>query len=151
MVSRVRWLTALVAVLLLASLWYIQAPPRSVDAFEQRVAHTAEGLRSQVESARIWAKAVEDGHATRPAASIGVAEADADAAELASDFAELQPPRGTDRLRDALLRLARMATDALGAARIAADRGSWARVAALTSRLDGLSSRLDQLGERLGS
>lgn len=109
-------LIALVAgALVVASLWYVQAPPRGAAAYRERAAETAGALRSHVESARLWIAALADGEVTRAATTVALEESEADARGAASAFAAYDPPPGTGALRRELVALGEEAAGVLAA------------------------------------
>jgi hypothetical protein len=81
------WAIPAVMLTLAASLWYMEAPPRTVGDYRERAAMTVERLRSQVQTATLWVGEVEEGNATREAATVAFREAEKDAAAAASEFA----------------------------------------------------------------
>ncbi len=144
-------LVVAVASLILASLWYVQAPPRTAGAYRERAVKTAESLRSQVQTTRIWLSSLADDESTRPAASVAFREAEEDADKAAATFARYDPPVGTDALRSRLTSLATEVTDALAQVRIAAHRGRWEKLPERRGSLAKLSKRLDDLRKEAGS
>ncbi len=141
-------LTAGAAVLLFASLWYVEAPPRSASAYREEAVRTTESLRSHVQTARIWLRTLDRDDATRAATSVGLREAEEDANKAASSFESDDPPAGTNALRSELTTLASDVTDALAQLRIAAYRGEWRTIARRADPLPELSKRLDELRKR---
>ena len=99
MVSGKPVLAVAVGLLALASLWYVQAPPRSDSAYRERAVKTAEMLRSRVQTTRIWLRALADDEATTPAASVAFRESEEGASKAASSFERVEPPAGTDAVR----------------------------------------------------
>jgi hypothetical protein len=141
-----RWLLAWAFVIAVAgSLWYIEAPPRTAHSYEEEAVRAAEMLRSQLESDSIWARAVKDNDALRPTASVAFREADEDATAALDEFAAIEPPRGTDELRAALVNLGADVTDAVARVRITAERGEWDQIGEAAGPLVALSARLDEL------
>lgn len=138
-------LAAAVGLVVLASLWYVQAPPRSAGAYRERALMTVETLRSQVQTTRIWLRALADDESTRHAAKVGFREAEEDAHKAASAFERYDPPTGTDALRTRLTSLAGEVTDSLGRIRIAAHRGEWRQLQQRRGPLAELSRRLEAL------
>ena len=65
-----------------AAVWYVSAPPKGSDGYRERMAEVTRTLRSQVQSARIWAQTFDDGNAMRAATTVGLEEADSDAASI---------------------------------------------------------------------
>jgi hypothetical protein len=127
------------------SLWYVNAPPRSPAAYRERAATTVATLRSQVQTARMWAREVGVGRATHPAAKVGLEEAEEDAAAAAASFERLDPPAGTREARVRVTAAAGEVGDVLAALRIAAHDGAWGDVQAAASALLGLAARLEAL------
>ena len=147
-----RRLAALIgAVLVVASVWYVQAPPRTAAAYRDEAKRTAETLRAQVETARLWIESVHDGSATHQAATVAFQETEADAIAAASGFAAHDPPSDTDALRRDLTALGDDVESALGDLRILAHRERWAELPERPTRLAELSRRLDDLAQRAGS
>lgn len=137
-----------VGLLILGSLWYVHAPPRSADDYRERAVKTTETLRSQVQTTRIWLRTIADDRSTRSAASVGFREAEDDASRAASTFENHNPPHGTDSLRRQVSALAGDVTDALAQVRIAAHRGQWRELPDRGAALAELSKRLDELKRR---
>ena len=140
-----------VGLVVLASLWYVQAPPRSAGAYRERAVMTTETLRSQVQTARIWLRALADDKSTRPAATVGFREAEEDAHKAASAFERYDPPTGTDALRARVTSLAGEVTDCLAQVRIAAHRGEWRQLQQRRDPLAELSRRLEGLKQEARS
>ena len=130
-------------------LWYVMAPPKGVDGFRERSASTAESLRSQVETAAIWAETVAKGDATHAAALVGFEEAEHDASSAISSYETYEPPDDVLPLRAKLIGLASEVTDALGALRIAGQQEDWAEVPALAEPLPRLSADLRRFEDRV--
>ncbi len=144
------WAVVGVAVggLVLASMWYVQAPPRTVGDYRERAAMTVETLRSQVESARLWVRTLEQERTTRQAAAVALREADEDASAAASEFAGWDPRGDTRALRSEITALAADVTKALAALRISAEDGQWAALPQLAAPLPRLSDSLERLARR---
>lgn len=142
-------LAVAVGVLTLASLWYVQAPPRSASAYRERAVMTVETIRAQVQTTRIWLQTLADDETTQQAASVGFVETEEDAHKAASGFETHDPPSGTDPLRTRVTSLASDATDALAQVRIAAHRGQWEDLPRRRPELAKLSKRLDDLKSRI--
>ncbi len=132
-------------VVVVASLWYVSAPPRSPDTYRERAAKTAATLSSQVQTARIWVRSSEDGEVTRQAATVGLREAEADANKAASKFETYDPPRGLVDLRSRVSSLAADVTDSLATLRIATAHEQWSQLPRLAEPLERLVNRLDEL------
>jgi hypothetical protein len=139
----------LVAILAIAgSLAYVTAPPKGADGYRERAAATAEGLVSQLETARLWAETESEGRALPTTALVGFEEAEEDAEASAAQFESYEPPSGLAELREELVALAGEATEALARLRIAAQQERWRDVPELSRPLAGLSRRLSSFEER---
>lgn len=148
--SRARQLLALTGAIATVglALWYVTAPPKGEDGYLERVAQTSETVRSQLQTARIWAETHADGKATDAAALVGLEEAERDAHSAVGEFEAYEPPSAMLELRSGLLRVASGATERLGAMRIAGQLEDWSRVAKLAAALPSLAEELDRLEER---
>jgi hypothetical protein len=142
------FLSLLLIAVVAAALWYVSAPPKGKDGYLERVASTAETVRSQVQSARIWIETHGDGEAMGAATLVGLEEADEDAQSALSEFEGYEPAQGTLAVRDELVRLASAATDKLEAIRISAQLEDWDEVERVADELPPIADRLDVLEER---
>jgi hypothetical protein len=140
-----RALAAVGAALAVASVWYVQAPPRTADAYGDRAAKTAITVRSQVETARLWAAAARDDQALRASVVVGLEDSERAAVGAASDFESYDPPPGAEAVRTRFTAVAGEATAVLAELRVAAHREDWATVAGADERLALLARRLDEL------
>jgi hypothetical protein len=132
-----------------ASLWYVVAPPRDASAYRDRASESAQTLRSQVQTAKIWAQAVADGKALGRSAAVGLDDNEKQAQAAASRFSAYDPPRGTDDVRSEFTSLASAVTDELARLRIAAQRGDWDEVRRAPPRLDRLAAQLGKFRQAL--
>lgn len=137
-----------VALLALVSIWWLVHPPRDAPEYRERAAQTAELLRSQVQTARIWADAVGAGRVTHNAAAIGFADSERAAQSTAASLQSWDPPPGTGALRERLTARAADTTAALGGLRIAAHRGDWEAVPPAARELAPLARALERLEAR---
>jgi hypothetical protein len=133
------------AILIAGSVWYVVAPPRTAGDYHERAALTAQTLRSQVESARLWVEAVESDRVTREAATVAFREAEDDAAAAASEFSAWDPIGDSRDLRSEVTALAADVSDALAALRIAAEDERWNELPHLVERLPQLAEKLDRV------
>ena len=148
MIGRKKPLALVVGVLAVASLWWLIAPPRSDGRYREQAAKSAESLVSHLGTARLWARGIADGDATKRAATVGFYEASTDAETTAASFESIKPPEGQTALRTAFSTVAADAVDILSRMRIAAEHGDWAQIPrerraliALVRRLDGFVKR----------
>lgn len=128
---------------------YITAPPRGLDGYRERAAHTAEALGSQVQTALLWAEAHDDGKAFSTSTLVSFEEAEEDAVAAAKSFEGFTPPRGGERWRTRFVALAVEVNDALAQLRIAGAQGRWDEVPALSAPLPRLASELTRFEERV--
>lgn len=134
--------------MLAASVWYVQAPPRTEGDYRERAALAAETLRSQVQTGRLWVRELEEGRVTRQAAAVAFREAEGDAESAASEFAAFDPRGDTRETRSRVMELAARVTDALGQLRIASQDGRWDALPSLAAPLPGLARRLEATARR---
>lgn len=143
-----RRLLALLAIILtVAAVWYSQAPPRTAAAYQEEAARTVELLRSQLRTAQEWARQLDEGRTPLTTATVAFDEAEKDATTTANRFASYQPPEGQDRLRSQVTAVGSDVVSALAEIRVAARRGSSARVIARARELETLDERLTQVDE----
>lgn len=142
------WATPVLVLAIGASLWYVLAPPGTAGDYRERASLTAETLRSQVQTARIWVRELGEGNATRRAATVAFREAEADAVAAGSEFGRWDPAVGTVGLRSDVTRLAGDVVSALAELRIAAENERWDALARLARPLPGLAHELEQLARR---
>lgn len=109
---------------------------------------TAEILRSNVQSTRIWARTLTRDDTLTTAAAVAFQEAEEDAAKAAASFSAYDPPPGTDGLRSDLSALSNDVDEALGSVRIASQRSQWSRVPATAAALPRLAARLERFVHR---
>ena len=131
-----------------ASLWYVQAPPRTQGDYLERAAITAESLCSQVQTAELWVRELEQERVPHQAETVALREAEGDAVAAASEFAAWDPRRDTRPLRSELTMRANDVTDAIAALRIAAEGGRWDMLPSLNRPLPRLAERLDTVARR---
>jgi hypothetical protein len=147
-----RWrpvIAVAVTAVVMASLWFGHAPPRSAAAYARQAAQTVGYLRSQTQTARLWVDAVATAATTHQAASIALEEVEADATATVGRFAGWDPPPGADPVRDTVTALGEEVTRTLGALRIAAHRDQWADLPRLAQPLPDLAQRLGTVEDRL--
>lgn len=132
----------MLAGLVAGSLWWLQAPPRTSDSYRERAAKQAELLISHVETARLWADGVAEDEVTFRAATVGLHEAETDAARVSSGFESLDPPRGQDELQARFSDLGHETSSALSRVGLAARRGRWQEVTGERDALAAIVRRL---------
>ncbi|MDQ3875525.1 MAG: hypothetical protein M3322_08300 [Actinomycetota bacterium] len=139
------WGLLAVVIAVLAAIWYVAAPPRTVGDYRERSGMTVETLRSQVETARLWTRAVENDRVTREAATVAFREAEEDASAATSEFAAWDPRGDTRDLRSRITRLASEVIDSLAKLRIAVEDGRWDALPRLAAPLPRLADRLERV------
>lgn len=142
-----RVLVPLAAVVLVASIAYAVAPPRSAAAYAERASSTLELLRSQVQTVRLWIEALEDEQVTRLAASVAFDEAEEDARAESATFAAYDPPdrlAESEQVRQLVTTAGEDTVSLLGEVRVAAATGRWNRLPMLDPRLDVAQVRLQE-------
>jgi hypothetical protein len=133
-----------IVALVLGSLWYGHAPPRTLGAYEQQASLTAGRLHSQLETTRLWALELRRGRVTTRALVVAVQEAEDDAGVTLGRFAGYDPPPGGDPIRARLMGLGSTAVEMLARMRIAAARGDWDAVVTSAERARHLSTALER-------
>ncbi|MBD0338984.1 MAG: hypothetical protein ICV67_06845, partial [Thermoleophilia bacterium] len=109
---------------------------------------TAETLRSQVETARLWVREHVRGNVTGQAVRVSLGEAERDAAAATSRFAGWDPRGETRAVRSEVAALGTDVTETLARLRIAAEDGRWDALPALARPLARLSVRLESAARR---
>lgn len=125
-----------------ASLWWLQTPPRSADAYGDSAAKAAAAVASQTETARLWARVLAEGRTLSTSATVGLEDADRRAHHAVSSFLSEDPPPDATGVRETFDRVTGDATAALAELRIAAHHEDWERVEATQERLRSLAERL---------
>ncbi|MGI8723184.1 MAG: hypothetical protein ACR2JG_13260 [Geodermatophilaceae bacterium] len=142
-----RVLVPLAAVVVVASLAYAVAPPRSAAGYADRASSTLELLRSQVQTVRLWIEAVEDEEVTHLAASVAFNEAEEDARAESATFAAYDPPdpfAESEPVRQLVTTAGEDTVSLLGEVRVAAAADRWNRLPVLDLRLDVAQARLQE-------
>lgn len=140
------WLTALV---LSGCLWWALHPPRSEDHYRQESADTAELLRSNVETSRLWLEARAADRVTSNAVEVALTETESDADTTLSGYTAYQPPSPTATdLRGDVAAIGDRVVTLLGQIRIDARSGNWNAVLAARDDLEVLSRQLADLQRR---
>ncbi|MDQ3856944.1 MAG: hypothetical protein M3327_00615 [Actinomycetota bacterium] len=146
--SRVPWAIGTAVLAVIGSLWYVLAPPRTAGDYRERAAMTAETLRSQVETAALWVRELDEGDVTRQASSVALREAERDATAAASKFAGWDPRGETREIRSELTLLASEVAGALARLRIAAEDDRWSELPTLAQPLPHLAQRLEAVARQ---
>lgn len=140
------WLTVLV---LSGCLWWALHPPRSEDHYRQESADTAELLRSNVETTRLWLDARAADRVTSNAAEVALTETEGDADSTLSGYTAHQPPSQTaTELRSEVAAIGDRAVTLLGQIRIDARSGHWDAALAARDDLEVVSRQLADLQRR---
>jgi hypothetical protein len=148
--SRRGWIVTLaVLALVLASLWYGHAPPRSAEAYDKQAGYTTAFLESQLRTAMVWSRQHQEGMVTGPATVVAVDEAVKDATTTLDRFTGYLPPRGRDGLRTRISDAGSSAVEELGLMRVAAQRGDWAALYRLAHQAEGTAAQLSDVAAGL--
>ena len=139
------WALPAIAIAVLVAVWYVAAPPRTVGDYRERSVMTLETLRSQVETARLWTRAIANDRVTRQAATVAFREAEEDASAAASEFAAWDPRGDTRALRSTITTLGSDVVDSLAKLRIAAEDERWDELPRLAAPLPRLADRLERV------
>ncbi len=134
--------------LVVYSVWWVQAPPRGEVAYRESAQTTLEKLRSRAETARLWVDQLERDRVHGAAVEIALEEAETGAGSALSQFEGYEPPQGLEPLRSEVSALGSEAKSALGNLRIAAHQDRWEALPHLAAPLPALSARLDELSRK---
>ena len=120
-------------------------PARTFDAYELKAKDTAESVLSSVQTARLVARAANDGDAFAPYVSVVLSESETAVGDASSTFAGLQPPdQRSDRLRARLAAITSRADEIVSTLRIHARRGELSGLDAWAAPLARVVSRLER-------
>jgi len=112
-------------------------PARTFGKYESKARTTAESALSEVQTARLVARAAADGSAFGPYTGLVLSDAEESLGGLASTFGSIQPPdERADDVRDDLGAMLDDAEDHVADVRIAARRGQLADLADVAAPLD---------------
>jgi hypothetical protein len=127
---------------------------RSSADYGKKAAHTAEEVRSAVETTIVALRAQRDDKVPVRTLDVVVTEAEADAGGAASTFRSIDPPSSSDAdrdLRDRAIELVDGAVDELEQVRLDVRLGRTARVAEHVGDLEELADDLDRFADEVGS
>jgi hypothetical protein len=141
---RARAGTVTAALLVLAGCFHpLVGPARTDRSYELKASSTAQKVDSEVNTAKLAAKAAGDGDAFAAYLSVVVGEAESGASGTHNDFDAVQPPSvRAQHLRARLDALLQDVDDALGRMRIAIRRGHVDSLPELAKDLPRLDRRL---------
>ncbi len=140
--------TVLLAVVL-ASLWFGHAPPRSPAAYDREAGHTVSLMASQLRTGVLWSREHAAGEVTSAATEVALDEAVDDARNTLDRFTGYLPPPGRHFLRTRVSEEGSAAVEQLGLMRIAAHEHDWARLRELTRQAEDTTTALSGLAEGL--
>lgn len=148
--SRRGWVaTVAVLTLVIVSLWYGHAPPRSVAAYDKQAGHTVAFLDSQLRTGILWSRQHQDGNVTEAATVVAFDEGVEDARRTLDRFTGYVPPGARYELRERISTTGSNAVEQLGRMRIAAHRGDWTRLSALANDAEQVSKELRAIADGL--
>jgi hypothetical protein len=131
----------------LASLWYGYAPPRSAASYGKRADYTLSLLHSQLQTSVLWADKHQQDRVTDAATVVAFEESAKDATVTYNRFTGYVPPKGRDRLLQEVTRVGSKALDALSGLRTAARRSDWAQVHQLAQQAGPASAALADMAK----
>jgi hypothetical protein len=123
-------------------------PARTFGKYEGKARTTAESALSEVQAARMVARAAARGNAFGPYTGLVLSDAEESLGGLAGTFGSIQPPDdAADQLRDDLGSILTEAQDGVADVRIAARRGPLAELADVAAPLDDVIAALEDFLE----
>jgi hypothetical protein len=125
-------------------------PSRTTGDYADKVVATVNAVRGSVETARLLAREIADDSMLSNYASVLIGDAEEDARSAEGALSSVQPPTGSDALRDKTLTIVGDAIDAIADVRIAVRRDEPRDVADAAKPLGHLSDELQQLGDEAG-
>ena len=140
--------TTVIIAVCAACLWYVVAPPKGTTAYRERMASSTQTLLSQVQTTRLWARAVTDDDTINAAALVAFKETESDASSATSQFERFEVPPGTQELREEYTKVGDETTSTLAEFRISAEQERWEDIAALADELPSLIKTLEEFEQR---
>lgn len=134
------------AVLLLAG---CVTPATGADSYQDKAAMSVKAAISEVETARLTVRAMLDDRILRRYADETVSASEQALASISEAFGSVQPPQGTDQVRDEVTTVLSDAEDAVAMARIAVRRSDRTRLQQVQVDLTKVADDLGELKERL--
>lgn len=132
-----------------AAIWYVQAPPRGTDDYRERAGETVGDLISQVQTARLWVRGIDDDRVTRTAATVAFEEVEKAARSADSRFEGWDPPRETESLHVRVSEAGGSTIEVLSELRRRAHADQWQGVVDSGAALDELAARLERTASEL--
>jgi hypothetical protein len=123
-------------------------PSFSYGDYEKKAAQTAKAADSEVQTARLAARAGADGRVTRPYLDVVLTGSETTLGDIQTSFGGVQPPdRRSDQLRDEVGTLLSDASDVLAALRIEVRRGHIDALPKVAAPLAALHEKLTAITE----
>ena len=126
---------------------------RSTEDYGKKAAHTADEVRSAVETTVVALRAEADGKVPGTTLDVLVTEAETDASGAASTFRSIDPPSSSSEdvdLRDRTIELVDGAVDALEQVRLDVRFGNTDQAAGRADDLEHVADDLDRFAEEVG-
>jgi hypothetical protein len=117
-------------------------PATGSDSYRGKASITVEAAISEVETTRITVQALLDDQILIPYADETITASETALDSIGAAFGSVQPPVGSDELRESVSTLVSDAEDAVAAARIAARRSDWVELIQAMSQLDVVTDEL---------
>ncbi|HEY9376891.1 MAG TPA: hypothetical protein VIQ02_07325 [Jiangellaceae bacterium] len=133
---------AALAVLLGLGMGGCVTPATGTDSYRGKASMSVEAAISEVESTRITVQALLDDRMLAPYADETITASETALDSIAAAFGSVQPPVGSDELRETVTTLVSDAEDAVAAARIGARRSDRVELIQAMSQLDVVADEL---------
>jgi hypothetical protein len=124
-------------------------PATGHDSYSDKAVTSVRAATSEVQTARLVLQLLSRHRILTPYADEALTANEEAVGSIAATFSSVQPPRGDDKLRDAVSGLLSDAEDAVGHARIAARRSDPAGAGAAAQELRKVARQLARAEERL--
>lgn len=124
-------------------------PATGRDSYSDKAVTSVRAATSEVQTARLVLQLLSRHRILSPYADETLTASEEAVGSVATTFGSVQPPRGDDRLRDAIAALLSDAEDAVGHARIAARRSDPAGTGGAAKELRGVARDLARAEDRL--
>jgi hypothetical protein len=137
-----RWVRPGLAAAAILGLAGCVTPATGADSYRGKASMSVEAAISEVESARITVQALLDDRMLTPYGDETITANETALDSIAAAFGSVQPPVGSDELRETVTTLVSDAEDAVAAARIATRRSDRVELIQAMSELDVVADEL---------
>jgi hypothetical protein len=138
-----RWARPAIVAAAIAGLSGCVTPATGADSYQGKASMTVEAATSEVETTRITVQALLDDRIFTTYADEVITASETALDSIGAAFGSVQPPVGSDPLRESVTMLVSDAEDAVTSARIAARRSNRAELSEAMSELDEVAEQLD--------